>query len=208
MMVRVESPPMVKSPSINTNTHTGPSFSLQSRIARFTWGLVESTVFRMSPRPLHSWRSFLLRCFGAKIGTRSHIYPGVRVWAPWNLRIGNECGIGDGTTLYSQGLISLGNRVVISQECYICTGTHDYECEGFPLRTAPIDIGDHAWIAAQAFIHPGVKIGNGAVIGARSVVTTDVPDWTVCSGFPCHPIKKRTPPRSGDPYPAKNGNER
>ncbi|OPZ75695.1 MAG: Galactoside O-acetyltransferase [Verrucomicrobia bacterium ADurb.Bin474] len=183
---------MGTSSTVNTNTHTGPSFGLKSRIARGIWGLVEVSLFRLSPRPLHRWRSLLLRCFGARIGSHTHIYPGVRVWAPWNLHIGNECGIGDETILYSQDTITLGDRVVISQGCYLCTGTHDYETSGFPLRTLPIHIGSHAWIAAQAFIHPGVTIGEGTVIGARSVVTEDMPEWTVCSGFPCHALKKRT----------------
>jgi len=105
--------------------------------------------------------------------------------------MGDESGCADGVILYSQGEIRLGKRVVISQGAHLCAGTHDYEKVGFPLVTAPITIGDHAWIAAEAFVHPGVAIGEGCVIGARSVVTKDMPDWTVCSGHPCQPIKQR-----------------
>lgn len=177
---------------INIDTLTGPSFPLSNRLARAAWNLVQSTLFRWSPRPFHAWRRFLLRLFGAQIGCAANIYPGVKIWAPWNLAVGNESGCADGCVLYSQGKITLGNRVVISQGAHLCTGSHDYERAGFPLVTAPIRIGDHAWIAAEAFIHPGVRIGEGTVIGARSVVTKDMPDWMVCAGHPCQPLKERT----------------
>jgi len=59
------------------------------------------------------------------------------------------------------------------------------------LLTAPITVEDNVWLAADVFVHPGVTIGEGAVIGARSVVVKDMPAWTVCAGHPCKPIKPR-----------------
>lgn len=177
--------------SNSVDTHTGASFSIGNRLTRLLWNLVWQILGRLSPRPLHCWRSFLLRLFGAKVGHRVHIYPGVKIWAPWNLEIHDEVGVADGVTLYSQGKIILGKRSVVSQGSHLCTGTHDYNLPGFPLYTKPIVIGAEAWIAAESFIHPGVNIGEGAVIGARSVVTKDMPSWMVCAGHPCHPLKKR-----------------
>ena len=168
-----------------------PSFSLANRMARAAWGIVYITLFRLSPRPFHAWRAFLLRVFGAKLGARCHIYPRAIIWAPWNIICGDESAVGDGAILYSQAIITIGKRVVISQGSHVCTGTHDYESRSFPLIAKPIAICDHAWIAAEAFIHPGVTIAEGAVIGARSVVTKDMPAWTVCAGHPCEPIKPR-----------------
>ncbi|NQX02627.1 colanic acid biosynthesis acetyltransferase WcaF [bacterium] len=175
----------------NLDTHTGPSFSLGNRLARLGWGFVSALLFRPSPRPLHAWRSFLLRQFGAKIGAGAHIYPGVIIWAPWNLEIGDGTGIASGAILYSQGKITIGKRAVISQGVHLCAGTHDFTQKGFPLITKPIVIGDQVWIAAEAFVHPGVMIGDGTVVGARSVVTRSLPPWKVCSGFPAMPIKDR-----------------
>jgi putative colanic acid biosynthesis acetyltransferase WcaF len=80
---------------------------------------------------------------------------------------------------------------VISQGTHLCTGTHDYNKPEFPLVTAPISVGNEAWLAAECFVLPGVEIGEGAVIGARSVVTTNIPSWMVCAGHPCKPIKPR-----------------
>lgn len=168
-----------------------PPFSLRNRLGRLLWNFVYLLLFRYTPRPLHAWRAFLLRCFGATIGYDAHIYGDVKIWAPWNLNIGDECGVGNGVNLYSQGKITMGKRAVISQGAYICTGTHDYTQAGYPLITMPITIGDHAWVAAEVFVHPGVNIGTGCVVGARSVVVKDLPDWMVCAGNPCKPLKKR-----------------
>lgn len=175
----------------NTNTYAGPSFSLRNRIGRVVWNLIAFIFFKTTPKPFHSWRSFLLRLFGAKVGKGVHVYPKVKIWAPWNLELLDECGIANDVTLYSQGKITVGHRAVISQGSNICAGTHDYTKAGFPLITAPIIIGNFAWVAAEAFIHPGVTIGEGCVIGARSVVTKNMPAWMVCAGHPCKEIKQR-----------------
>lgn len=180
------------SEAASNDAFTGPSFSLKNRLARLVWNFASVLLVRWTPRPLHAWRSMVLRAFGARIGKGCHIYPKAVIWAPWNLEIGDETGVADGAILYSQALIRLGRRVVISQGAHLCTGTHDYEDPGFPLYAKPITVGDHAWVAAESFVHPGITIGEGAVIGARSVVTKDAPPWMVSAGHPCHPIKPRT----------------
>lgn len=176
---------------VNTDTYTGASFSFQNKVARLVWSLVYTFLFRYSPRPLHSWRSFLLRLFGAKIGKGVHIYPKVKIWAPWNLIVHDMAGVGDGVILYNQGKITLGEKSIVSQGSHLCSGTHDYTKWGHPLITAPITIGKYAWITAECFIHPGVNIGEGAIIGARSVVNRDMPDRMICAGHPCKPLKER-----------------
>ena len=175
----------------NTDTMSGPSFSLKNRIARLVWNAAYVVLFRYSPRPCHKWRAFILRLFGAQVGKRVHVYPKVNIWAPWNVILMDECGIANGVTLYSQGQITIGKRTVISQGAHLVSGTHDYTKLGFPLFTKPISIGDYAWVAAEVFIHPGISIGEGAVIGARSVVSKNQPPWMVSAGFPCMPIKPR-----------------
>ena len=177
--------------SYNNNTFTGPSFSLSNRIIRLIWNVSSVLFFNYSPKPFHGWRSFILRSFGAKVGKGVHVYPKVKIWAPWNLELADECGIANGVILYSQGQIRIGKRAVISQGAHLVTGTHDYTISGFPLITKPITIYDHVWVAAEAFIHPGVTLGEGCIIGARSVVNKDMPEWMICTGHPCKPIKER-----------------
>lgn len=176
----------------NQDTYTGPSFSLKNRLMRVVWSIVGALLFSLSPKPFHNWRAFVLRCFGARIGKGAHIYPGVKIWAPWNIEIGEQTGIANGVILYSQGEITIGRKTVISQGAHLCAGTHDYTKPGFPLVTKTIVIGNDCWLAAEVFVHPGVTIHDGAVIGARSVVAKDMPAWMVSSGFPCRPIKART----------------
>jgi len=169
--------------------YRGPSFSLGNRLLRALWGIVYILLFRISPRPLHSWRIMLLRLFGAKIGRGCHVYPSVKVWAPWNLFFGNYIGVADGVTLYCMDTISLGDYVVVSQGAHLCGGTHDYNSKNFQLIAKPITIGMHSWICAEAFIHPGIEIPEGAVIGARSVVTrSPIESWRVYAGNPA--VKK------------------
>lgn len=176
---------------LNQDTITGASFSVSNRIARLIWGFVYLFFFRYSPIPFHGWRALILRVFGAKVGKSVHVYPKVKIWAPWNLDLGDNCGVGNDAILYSMGKISIGFRATISQGVHLCAGTHDYTKSGFPTIPKPITIEDFVWIAAEAFIHPGVTIRNGSVIGARSVVTKDMPEWMVCAGHPCVPIKER-----------------
>ncbi|WP_084179413.1 DapH/DapD/GlmU-related protein [Fimbriimonas ginsengisoli] len=176
---------------VNVDTHRGPSFSLSNRLRRVLWGVAWVALFRWTPRPAHRWRAFVLRLFGAEVGRGSHVYPSVKIWAPWNVRIGEESGIGDGVNLYSMAPITVGDRVTISQGAHLCCGTHDISDWGAPLLAFPISIGNHAWIFAEAFLAPGVEIGEGAVVGARSVVTKSMPAWMVCVGNPCRPIKPR-----------------
>ena len=175
----------------NQDTHTGASFSIKNRLARLVWNIVYVVLFKYSPRLFHGWRSFLLRLFGAKIGKGVHIYPKVRIWAPWNLEVHDEVGVADGVDLYSQGKITLGYRSIISQRSYVCTGTHDFTLKGHPLYTKPITIGKFAWIAAESFVGPGVVVGEGAVVGARAAVFKNVEPWTIVGGNPAKFIKKR-----------------
>jgi putative colanic acid biosynthesis acetyltransferase WcaF len=97
------------------NAHTGPSFSLGNRVLRSVWNLAWLLLGQTSPRPAHFLRVWLLRVFGASIGSGVHVYPGVKIWAPWNLDLGDGCGIADGVTPYSQGRITVGRRAVVSQ---------------------------------------------------------------------------------------------
>ena len=178
-----------------------PSFSLGHRIKRQLWNVVYVFLFRFSPRPFHAWRSLLLRLFGARIGKGCHVYPSVKIWAPWNLFLGDFVGIGDGATLYCMDRIEIGDYAVVSQGAYLCGGTHDYNSKNFQLVTKPIVIAAHAWVCAEAFIHPGVVIPEGVVIGARSVVTKTLKHpWIVCAGNPCREVGIRHENKNRDIY--------
>lgn len=165
--------------------------SRKNKLARVCWWLVWVLLYRWSPRPFHVWRRFLLRLFGAKMGRGSHPYPSCRIWAPWNLEMHEHSCLGDRVDCYSVDRIVIGAYAVVSQDSCLCAATHDFRAASFRLVTKPIEIGRHAWVAAGAFVAPGVRVGDGAVVGARSVVTRNVPPWTVVAGNPARQVSTR-----------------
>ena len=168
------------------------SFTLGNRVRRALWGIAYAVLFRPTPRPMHAWRVALLRLFGAKIGDTARIYSTVRFWAPWDVVLGDRVGIAPDVEFYSMAPIKVGSDTTISQGTYLCAGTHDYTDPNFQLYADPIAIGEGVWVCAQAFVGPGVTVGDRAVVGARSVVTRDLPPDMVCAGNPCRPLKPRT----------------
>jgi putative colanic acid biosynthesis acetyltransferase WcaF len=133
----------------------------------------------------------MLRLLGAKIGHAVQIYATVEIFAPWKLEIGDESAVGHRAILYNLGQIKIGRQVTISNGAHLCAGTHDYTKPDLPLIKPPITIDDCAWICADAFVGPGVCVGEGAVVGAASVVVKDVPPWNVVAGNPAKTIKLR-----------------
>ena len=129
-------------------------------------------------------RIILLRMFGAKIGRRCLLCRGAKFYAPWNFECGDFVCVGPRVEVYCKDKVSIGSQVVVSQDAYLCTASHDITSHIMKLITKPIRIGDNAWIAAKVTILPGVMVGDGAVIGACAVVAKDVRPWSVVAGNP------------------------
>ena len=155
------------------------------------WWIVQSTLFGCSPQFMYGWRNFILRAFGAKVGANVKIRPTARITFPWKVVLGEYCRVSDEVVLYSLGEITIGAHAVVSQRSYLCAGSHDYTDHTFQLYTESITVEDQVWIAADVFVGPGVKLGEGCVIGARSSVFSDMPKAMVCYGYPAKPMKKR-----------------
>jgi putative colanic acid biosynthesis acetyltransferase WcaF len=168
-----------------------PGFRGRSRIFVQLWWLVQSTLFAMSPQVMYGWRACLLRLFGARIGKGTIIRPSVKIPYPWKLSIGDHCHIGDEAHLYTFAEIEIGDCTVISQRSYLCTGSHDYSSPTFDLIAKKIVIESEAWVATDVFVAPGVTIGHGAVIGARSSVFHDIPPAVVAVGTPARVVGER-----------------
>jgi len=164
---------------------------LLTRLKRLVWDGIWLMGARWTPSFCFGWRNLLLRFSGAKVGKGVHVYSSVKIWAPWNLEMGNNSSLGPGVICYSVDKIVIGDNATVSQYAHLCAATHDIEDSGFGLVTKPIHIGANAWVAADAFIAPGVKIGEGAVVGARSAVFREVKPWTVVGGNPAKFLKAR-----------------
>ncbi len=163
------------------------------------WQIVQTTLFAGSPQPAYGWRRWLLRAFGASVGQGVLVRPSVRITYPWNVAIADYCWIGDHVELYSLGPITIRENSVVSQRSYLCAGTHDPDDVTFRLVTRPVVVDQECWIAADCFIAPGVTIGRGAIVGARSTVLCDVPAGAVFAGNPAVFKKMRQAPAVFDP---------
>jgi putative colanic acid biosynthesis acetyltransferase WcaF len=178
---------------IRTNLAAGSkSPPLAVVIRRLCWNLTWFLLFSPWPKRFgNGFRIALLRIYGAKIGRGVLVCPDVRIMKPWELEIGEGTAIGPRVEIYNFCLVKIESMVLISQDCYLCTGSHDHTNPTMPLVVKPIYIKSESWLAAGVFVHPGVVVGRGCVIGARSVVAKDTPDWMICAGNPCKSIKPR-----------------
>ncbi|MDQ0511436.1 glycosyltransferase [Ancylobacter amanitiformis] len=178
----------------STATFEGaPSFPLKHRLLRAVWQITWALLASWTPPPLRRWRAMLLRLFGARIGKGVQVYGSARIWYPPNLDMAPYSALGPGVICYCMAPTRIGHHVVVSQRAHLCSGTHDVQSSDFQLRVRPITIHDDAWICAEAFVGPGVTVGEGAVLGARGVALRDLKDWTIYSGNPAVALKPRTP---------------
>jgi putative colanic acid biosynthesis acetyltransferase WcaF len=169
-----------------------PNFRGRSALIVQLWWTVQATLFRCSPQFLYPFRSWLLRLFGARIGKDVKIRPTARVTYPWKLTIGDYSWVGDDVVLYTLGDISIGSNTVVSQSSYLCSASHDYRRPTFDIFDRKIIIEDEVWLSADVFVAPGITIGRGAVVGARSSVFKDLAPMMVYTGSPAKPLRPRS----------------
>lgn len=167
------------------------AWTTRQKLGRLLWATVQGTIFRFSFHNWYGWRAAILRRFGAKVGRNLRIRRSARIEIPWNLCIGNDVQVGDFAILYALGPITIGDRAMVSQYAHLCAGSHDYRSPGYPLLRPPITIGTDCWIAADAFVGPGVTVGDRSVVGARASVFSDVPADVIVGGNPAKVLKPR-----------------
>lgn len=163
-------------------------WTAREQVGRVLWA-VAWPFFRFSPRPFWVFRRALLRLFGAKVAAGAHVYPTVLIAIPWNITLGRDCAVGDRVILYSLGPIRIGDRATVSQGAHLCAGTHDLKDTARFLLKPPITVGADAWVCADAFIGPGVRIGKYAIVGARAVVMRDVRPSLIVVGNPAREVR-------------------
>ena len=167
------------------------SFSLMHRMRRLLWRVVWIAFCRPSPVFFHGWRCYVLQCFGAQLGKNNLIYPSAQVWAPWLLETGDVVTIASGVEIYNPAGVLLGHHAIISQNSYLCGGSHDYNDPSFPMISRKIVVGSYAWVCARATVLLGVNIGEGAILGAAAVATRDLEPFGVYSGNPARLVSMR-----------------
>ncbi|MET3598514.1 putative colanic acid biosynthesis acetyltransferase [Martelella mangrovi] len=181
----------IKNAEVDDPFKGGATFSLQHRLIRMAWGLAWCLLASWTPPQANGVRVWLLRLFGAKIHPTARVYGSAKIWYPANLEMDAYASLGPGVICYSMDRVVIGHHVVVSQRAHLCTGTHDIKHPSFQLFTKPIVIEDNAWVCAEAFVGPGVRVGEGAVLAARAAAFQELAPWTVYRGNPAEPIKAR-----------------
>jgi putative colanic acid biosynthesis acetyltransferase WcaF len=167
------------------------SFTWSHIALRLVWNVTWLLLAAWTPPQFYAWRRLLLNLFGAKLAPGARVYGSARVWYPPNLTMGCDAVLGWRSFCYSMGPITLSDYAIVSQFSHLVSGSHDAQDENFQLFVKPIVIGAHAWIAANAFVGPGVTVGDGAVLGACGVAVRDLAPWTIYGGNPAKPLKPR-----------------
>lgn len=169
----------------------GASFTLGNRLARVLWGAAWLLLCRFTPPPLHAWRRLVLRAFGAQVGKGARVHGSAVIWLPANLALGDHALIGPGARIYNQGRVTIGARSVVSQRAHLCASSHDIADPHFQLVLRPIALGEQCWVAAEAFVGPGVTMHDRSVLGARGVLLGDAQAAGVYAGNPAVCIRQR-----------------
>ena len=169
----------------------GASFALGNRLTRAAWAVTWLLLARFTPPALHGWRRQVLRAFGARIAGGARVHGSAQIWLPANLELGSQALVGPGVRIYNQGRITIGPRTVVSQRAHLCASSHDIADPHFQLVLRPITIGAQCWIAAEAFVGPGVTMADRSVLGARGALFEDAEADGVYSGNPALLIRHR-----------------
>jgi putative colanic acid biosynthesis acetyltransferase WcaF len=135
-------------------------------------------------------RVWVLRAFGARIGANVIIRPRTRVKFPWNLAVGDNCWIGEGVWIHNQGQVTVEENVVISQESFITTGSHEFR-SSMDLEVQPVVIKRGAWLTTRCIVLNGVTIGENALVTPGSVVRKHLHADNIYSGNPATIVRGR-----------------
>jgi putative colanic acid biosynthesis acetyltransferase WcaF len=163
----------------------------RSKLIQALWYFVGLPVCRSPLNPFSSLKRFLLRAFGATIGHRVIIKPGVQIKYPWLFHCGDDCWLGENCWIDNLAPVNLEDDVCISQGAYLCTGNHDWSDRAFGLTIKPITLRSGAWVGAKAVVCPGVTLDIGAIAAAGSVVQEDIPLFEIHSGNPARYVRVR-----------------
>ena len=177
---------------VDLSSFENPTYSHgKSFLVRVIW-IIVGRVFINSYLPIPiKLKIVILKLFGAKIGIGVIIKPKVNIKHPWLLAIGNHCWIGEQVWIDNLVMVSIQDNVCISQGAFLLTGNHNYKSQKFDLITGKITLEDGVWIGAKSIVGPNVVCYTHSVLTASSFATKDLEPFTIYSGNPAVPIRKR-----------------
>ena len=175
---------------MSNNIEFKSPYTTTNRIKRMLWSICWTVLARPFPKSLaNTWKVFILRCFGAKIAKNAYVYSSANIFMPWNLIMEENSCLASGVDCYNAAPVIIKKYATVSQRAYLCTASHNISSSKHEQTEKPSIRESRAWVAAEAFVGPGVTIGDNTIIGAGSVVTKDIPSNVIAVGNPCKVIK-------------------
>lgn len=165
--------------------------TLTSRLRRVASSLEINTIWLASFVPSNALRVAALRLWGADIGKGVAIHRGLQVRSARRLAVGDDCFVAENVCLDARGGLRIEESVSVNTGAQIWTAQHDWKSPDFAYVSAPVHVGHHSWISARSVVIPGTTVGVGAVVAAGTVVTKDVPSWSLVGGNPAKVIGAR-----------------
>ncbi|MGZ3821726.1 MAG: WcaF family extracellular polysaccharide biosynthesis acetyltransferase [Mucilaginibacter sp.] len=162
-----------------------------SALKRLLWHYTNIFFFKSGLFPVYGLKIFLLRAFGAKMGSNVTIKPYVNIKYPWNLTIGDNAWIGENVWIDSLVMISIGTNACISQGAILLTGSHNYKKNTFDLITGPLTLEEGVWIGAGAIVNQGITAASHAMLSSGSVATKNMDAYAVYQGNPAVKVRSR-----------------
>ncbi len=162
-----------------------------SFLKRLIWYYINGLFFINPLNPSSTVKVFLLRLFGATIGKKVNIKPGVNIKYPWKLRIGDYTWIGEKVWIDNLADVQIGNNVCISQGAMLLCGNHNYKKSSFDLISQQITLEDGAWIGAKSVVCPGVTCYSHSVLAVSSIANKDLEAYYIYQGNPAVKIRAR-----------------
>jgi putative colanic acid biosynthesis acetyltransferase WcaF len=177
---------------VDLNSYTKGDYNSQKGIVmRLVWYFINIIFFKSYLFPFYSFKRFLLKLFGAKIGKMVVIKPGVNIKYPWFLSIGDYTWIGEGVWIDNLTHVKIGSHVCISQGALLLTGNHNYKKISFDLIIGEIELKEGVWIGAKSLVCLNVKCETHSVLSAGSLANHDLEAYGIYQGNPAVKIKNR-----------------
>jgi acetyltransferase-like isoleucine patch superfamily enzyme len=176
--------------------------------ARIHWEFMRRGAF--ARWPVHGNVLSALREGRLEIGAQTVFEPGVWITAPdqARIRIGSGCFLNLGVMIASLNLVEIEDHCMFANGCFISDGAHRFDDPEIPVpwqgftTKGPTRVGNNVWCGAGVVITSGVTVGHRSVIGANSVVTQDIPPYSIAAGAPARVIKQIRPAAGSDPASA------
>ena len=150
-----------------------------------------NNLFFCSRFPFNGIKLFFLRMFGARIGKKVVVKPGVNIKSPWLLVVDDYVWIGENVWIDNLVKVSIASNCCISQGAMLLTGNHDYKKSTFDLVTGEIKLEEGAWVGAKAVVCPGVICHSHSLLTVSSVATSNLEAYGIYQGNPAKKVRER-----------------